>query len=366
MFGRKECYLCGGKLANGRCTLCGLDNTRAEKRDYRLNESRSEQKKIRSSRDSQKKNTARTVLSADQIQRQLQKKWTAGDRKRPENRGQKTGKTSRGKKSGGKIGIAVIAVLIAGSFLVEGAGALFSYVKEEVSSTVSSREETSGEDTYDPYAYVSRELSDEGEEYETVLTGGNYTVGVHLPEGQYAAELEEGNGYVSISDPDNGIYLSRTFGTEEEYDEITKAEDLRLYEGAFVRVSPGGSLKFSTENGQVQEMESEENPLAETQYLEPDRSYTAGTDFPEGVYDASGEKWTDIQYEIYLGEVYEEEELNYESGSVWFTEGENGEKYQNLVLPKGAKVTAEGGEITLTPSRQIGSRDYDAYYDIYR
>ena len=39
MFGKQRCYLCGGKLDNGRCTVCGLDNTRKQKKNYRLNES---------------------------------------------------------------------------------------------------------------------------------------------------------------------------------------------------------------------------------------------------------------------------------------------------------------------------------------
>lgn len=36
---KRRCYLCGGKLVNGRCTLCGLDNTKIERKNYRLNES---------------------------------------------------------------------------------------------------------------------------------------------------------------------------------------------------------------------------------------------------------------------------------------------------------------------------------------
>ena len=36
MFKKKECYLCGGKLIDGRCSSCGLDNTKVEKKNYRL------------------------------------------------------------------------------------------------------------------------------------------------------------------------------------------------------------------------------------------------------------------------------------------------------------------------------------------
>lgn len=38
----KRCYLCGGRLSDGRCVDCGLDNTRNEKKTYRLNYSNHE------------------------------------------------------------------------------------------------------------------------------------------------------------------------------------------------------------------------------------------------------------------------------------------------------------------------------------
>ena len=45
MFKKKECYLCGGKLIDGRCSSCGLDNTKLDKKNYRLNESSFDRKK---------------------------------------------------------------------------------------------------------------------------------------------------------------------------------------------------------------------------------------------------------------------------------------------------------------------------------
>jgi hypothetical protein len=45
MFKKKECYLCEGKLIDGRCSSCGLDNTKLEKKNYRLNESSFDRKK---------------------------------------------------------------------------------------------------------------------------------------------------------------------------------------------------------------------------------------------------------------------------------------------------------------------------------
>ena len=45
MFKKKECYLCGGKLIDGRCSSWRLDNTKLEKKNYRLNESSFDRKK---------------------------------------------------------------------------------------------------------------------------------------------------------------------------------------------------------------------------------------------------------------------------------------------------------------------------------
>lgn len=38
----KRCYLCGGKLSEGYCQDCGLDNARRERKTYRLNYSATE------------------------------------------------------------------------------------------------------------------------------------------------------------------------------------------------------------------------------------------------------------------------------------------------------------------------------------
>ena len=56
--------------------------------------------------------------------------------------------------------------------------------------------------------------------------------GVHLPEGNYSASLTAGTGYMNITDDENGIYIYQSFGYEEEYDEVTEMDDIRLFDGA--------------------------------------------------------------------------------------------------------------------------------------
>lgn len=76
---------------------------------------------------------------------------------------------------------------------------------------------------YDPYEYVTREIPDTGEAYEAILGNGIYKVGVHIPEGVYRAEVEEGAGALGIADDENIIYDSVYLGEEEEYGQVTAA-----------------------------------------------------------------------------------------------------------------------------------------------
>lgn len=39
--------------------------------------------------------------------------------------------------------------------------------------------------------------------------------------------------------------------------------------------------------------------------------------------------------------------------------------YKNAVLTEGTEITVTG-KMILTPSKKIGSQDYEAFYDIYR
>ena len=139
MLGGKRCYLCGGKLVNGRCVECGLDNEKNTKKAYHLNESVKMQ-------DSQ-----------------------------PRDAVQKIGK-----------GLAIGSVILLVAAV--GAVALNSYFEEQEKGQSQSGEE------YDEYQFAKRQLSETGEAYDEVLTGGYYEVGVHIPEGIYTVEAQSGRG----------------------------------------------------------------------------------------------------------------------------------------------------------------------------
>lgn len=145
-------------------------------------------------------------------------------------------------------------------------------------------------------------------------------------------------------------------------------EDVRLYDGAHVMIGEDVVLAFHTENGQTGQMQSEDNPLSVTYTLQPEKKYTVGKEIPAGVYDVSGTKdWAVMEYEIYLGELYDKEydSLNYQSYSIMVEAGSENAIYKNAVLTEGTEITVTG-KMILTPSKKIGSQDYEAFYDIYR
>ena len=171
---------------------------------------------------------------------------------------------------------------------------------------------------------------------------------------------------MNITDDENGIYIYQSFGYEEEYDEVTEMDDIRLFDGAVVDFSGDGVLSLHTDTAQTRDMSYEENPVTEPVGLSAGELYVAGEDFPEGVYDITASDWTTVEYSIYLGRIYDEEELNYWQNSLWFSGEESEDTYRNVVLPAGMEISTDEAPVTLTPSPVIGSTDYDSYYDRYR
>lgn len=394
---KRRCYLCGGKLVNGRCTLCGLDNTKIERKNYRLNESSFDRKGIEAkhlceshngkpsgSHTNQSGGQNRQRQNGQNQQRQVS--WQNGQNQQGQSSwqsGQNWTQTGRKKKKSGKQKkrwISTIIVLL--MILISIGGPAISFVTTEIKNKID-QINNSGDDNWwsgseidtsvdenDPYEFVTRELSDSGEVYDTELGYGEYVVGTDIPEGTYEVTLQSGYGSFQTDDPDNSIYLYGYFSenASDEDEDITEMEDVRLYEGAHVMIGEDVILAFHTENGQTGQMQSEDNPLSVTYTLQPEKKYTVGKEIPAGVYDVSGTKdWAVMEYEIYLGELYDEEydSLNYQNYSIMVEAGNENAIYKNAVLTEGTEITVTG-KMILTPSKKIGSQDYEAFYDIYR
>lgn len=403
---KRRCYLCGGKLVNGRCTLCGLDNTKIERKNYRLNESsfdgngieakhlceshngkpsgglnRQGQASWQSGRNQQGQSSWQNGQN-----QQGQSSWQSGQNQQGQTsrqRGQNWTQTGGKKKTAGKqkkgwISTVIVLLMI----LISVGGPAVSYIKTVIETVINQFDDADSDnwwdgsdvdtsvDETDPYEFVTRELSDHGEVYDTELGYGEYVVGTDIPEGTYEVTLQSGYGSFQTEDPDNSIYLYGYFSenASDEDEDITEMEDVRLYDGAHVMIGEDVVLAFHTENGQTGQMQSEDNPLSVTYTLQPEKKYTVGKEIPAGVYDVSGTKdWAVMEYEIYLGELYDKEydSLNYQSYSIMVEAGSENAIYKNAVLTEGTEITVTG-KMILTPSKKIGSQDYEAFYDIYR
>ena len=196
------------------------------------------------------------------LNRQGQASWQSGrnqqgqssgrmdkiSRDRVPGRADRTGRRRAGKrkKSGKqkKGWISTIIVLL--MILISIGGSAISFVTTEIKNKIyqinnsgddnwwSGSEIDTSVDENDPYEFVTRELSDSGEVYDTELGYGEYVVGTDIPEGTYEVTLQSGYGSFQTEDPDNSIYLYGYFSenASDEDEDITEMEDVRLYDGA--------------------------------------------------------------------------------------------------------------------------------------
>ena len=373
---KNRCYLCGGKLRNGYCDSCGLDNERVKRIRYRLNESTTaerldkedEQDLIRQMRrkaDQHQKLHEKLDKERNQAQRKYKAEKAAGQNafqlNIPKvNRKEKavTGKIRNTLFSRTKMGV-IVAIVIAVIGVMQN-------VIGDMNEEYESHQEIEAEE-YDPYEYETEALAEEGDFFETELYQGAYLAGVHIPEGKYTVELLEGYGNLSIQDNENGIYIWQSFGDDEEYGEVFTMTDVRLHQGAKIEIRDSVKLRFTSANAQTEKMQPQGNPLitgnkTERIELKVGQSYVVGEDFPAGVYDVSTENgWGSLNYTIPTENEYTEEGVY--SYGVFLDSEDLRETYQNLVLPEGANVTVEEKDMFLTPSPVIGSEDYRSYYD---
>ncbi len=271
---------------------------------------------------------------------------------------------------------------------------------EWTGSTSSSYEEyelQEEQEEYDPFAYVEEELPLEGEIWEEERPAGMYVVGIDIPEGEYVLEGKKGSSY-SVYDSRHYLSVNDSFHSEEE--DTKWVGGVKLFEGAVVCVDGMYPVKFYTENAQLENMGARTaNPLTET--FEMSGTSVAGEAFPEGTYDVycigdsfgvfnfeenmgartanpltetfemsgtsvAGEAFPEGTYDVYcIGDSFGvfnfELELSREDHTVPFgistlmeTNPTNEypdycSKYENLVIPAGAKLDTGEMKIKLVP-----------------
>lgn len=352
----RKCNLCGGKLVNNRCELCGLDNTVYDRDNPHMqyrNKSGSE----------------RPVSSASSGNVKTPRKVSAP----PAGAGTGTARTFasgmqtplhpptsfQSKKKGNKIAKIVILLFIILVIFIPLCISLAEVINDRMSYDFSFSDDS------DPYEYVTREIPSDGENCEMLLGNGCYQIGAQIPEGTYSIELAAGSGSISLDDSENIIYEFLSFGHDEDYDEITSIDDFRLYNGAELTVNSGVLLKFTSSNAQPLIYEATVNPVSETFVLEEGTTYTTGESrIPEGMYDimpdeekSGGATSVQLEYPNEFSNSFWIENIPFEEEGITYEE--NGAV--NVVIPSGTKIEISGSPIILVPSEKYYDIDFDNY-----
>lgn len=367
----KKCSLCGGNLTDNKCEFCGMDNSVYD-RDYMSNPYR-----IPPS-DPDPKPARHTSVHKTRLHRTGQSTGSGPGSHASVQPKEIRKKFKGSNNSGQKLVVVIIVILILAVIFLPALIQLGSTwlesspIPEDVSSWLDFSDDDYDDpyitDEYDPYVYATREIPETGDTYETVLGHGFYQVGVHIPEGVYHAELIEGSGILSILDEDNMIYDSVWFGPDEEWDEVTEQDGLRLYSGAQIEVYDKVLLKLTTANAQPYTKELTANPLTETITLD-EGVYTVGEgELPEGIYDlylrSDGDyTYTDIEITYPDGsnsyltpdrDIYSEDPDYYTDKGI-----------KNVILPAGTQVTLSGSPLDFRPGAGCYDIDYTSYSPEY-
>ena len=372
------CSLCGGKLKDGICTECGMNNKKTDAMyQDRLNRSKYDHVSMESM------SHVHTEEGIKSYQQPVLNKNRHTGKAKAESPGQSTGKAPKtgagaktfrqqigttlfqqqsgsGRYQGTSRAMILVAVIILVLVLATTGLSVFRITRETMEgdgTTVSYNYE---------YDEIQEQLPAQGEHWDSQLPAGMYMVGTDIPEGEYAVTGSEGSSF-EVYDSTHSIYRRESFGTEEY--EIERAEGIPLFTGTLVCVDGMNPVSFVSENAQTQDLEERTaNPVTET--IDVSGTMTAGRDFPAGTYDiqAVGEEFGYVTYEIPYTNPYNENEQLYYSFGIMLEKNPAPEYpaycsvYKNVVFPEGAVVDAEDYACRLVPSSSIVSEDYGKFY----
>ena len=363
------CSLCGGKLKDGICTECGMNNQKSDEM-YRdcLNRSKYDHASMESmshvhTEQGVKQYKQPVLNKRAETAKAESPKLSAGAAAPKTGARAKTFRqqTGAGRYQGTSKTIVLVAVMILVIILVTAGMSVFGFI----------REATDGSGAVVSYNYdyeeIQEQLPAQGEHWDSQLPAGMYMVGTDIPEGEYTVTGSEGSSF-EVHDNTHSIYRRESFGTEEY--EIERAEGIPLFTGTLVCVDGMNPVSFVSENAQTQNLEERtDNPVTET--IDVSGTKTAGIDFPAGTYDieAVGEDFGYVTYEIPYEDPYSDGEQSYYSFGVMMEKTPTSEYpaycsvYKNVVLPEGTTVNSEGYSCRLVPSSSIVSEDYNGFYD---
>lgn len=356
---KERCSLCESKLVKGKCVRCGMDFNKKGDFFSQIEETKMKEEKFSSSYEKMKNESksdstmrsngpvrsSRTEYSSSTVQKSNMQK------SRPQKKGQRN----------------ILLTILSVSVVV--IGLIFSMINERVTNVRITNDSpaelydkefgqtddysTYGQEDYDPYAYTTREFAEGGESYSAQLESGDYVVGKQIPEGKYTVTVDSGYGWFDLEDSENNIYLSDSLSTVESEYSFSEVEDVRLFEGAVLKVQTGTKLVFTSENAQIKELsKGQSNPLTEEIIVED--GMIAGIDFPEGTYDVQLLKGDGSI------EINSDESETYYYRYLFMAENDYSENYyRNVPFTKGISIKVQGEyssedfAVKLVPSETI-------------
>lgn len=364
---RNTCSLCGGKLKDGICTECGMDNRKSDEA-YKsvLNQNDCANMKFSHvHEDGKAQNYERPRMNQTRkpeegkAQDKGAAPYSTAYTPRTFTQGQKKGKKSIGL-------ILILGLVVAGIVFMLVNGMSNVSVKEPTEEIWDDDFLKEDEDTFqnndEQFAGADGNLNEDGESWEEELMAGMYVVGIDIPEGEYTLTGKEGSSY-GVFDKGHSISDNRRFGEEDVY----QVKNVELFQGAVVCVDGLYPVNFSTKNAQIQDMGTREtNPLTESyEFL---GTAVAGEDFPEGTYDvyAVGNDFGVFQFSVDLIRVDYTVPFSF---STLMEKNPTDEYpdycsvYKNVVFPKGAVLETKELQIKLEPSSGVTTTDYLSFYD---
>lgn len=181
------------------------------------------------------------------------------------------------------------------------------------------------------------------------LTSGHYTAGIDFPAGTYDLEAIAWSGNVSSSNGSINLAMGTVeHNTDGQNQYRQTAEQIDLPAGTVLSLRGGVNLRMTCDNADPSPLQPRNQTITEEITLEAGQ-YTAGTDFPAGIYDFTA-----------LDGVGNVESSNMNGngisavmGTTWrISEGFGycDPSYDNVELPEGTTLNVSGVKLLLQPS----------------
>ena len=181
------------------------------------------------------------------------------------------------------------------------------------------------------------------------LTSGHHTAGIDFPAGTYHLEAIQWRGNVCSSNGTVNEEMGTVdYNTDGRSHYLQDLYDVELPTGTILSLTGGVTLRMTCEDADPTPLQPRNQDITESITLTAGH-YTAGKDFPAGVYDFTA---TDGVGNVESSNLFDEG-INDIMGTTWRLAEDFGfcdQYYQNVSLPEGTVLKVSGVTLLLIPS----------------